>query len=176
METVTILGDIGFVVPSLLVALAMLTASRNGGAALRWGCAFAMAVGVTGVLKMLLRGSDLLPHFPSGHVAVAVAFHGGLAMLLLGAGRLRMFGFLTLALVGALVGWSRVELTEHTWIDVVGGFVIGWAALAVFGCLDRARLAGGAARAWLLAGVLVALPVGVLTHPWLGHDLRTIVE
>lgn len=176
LEALSAIADIGVLLPLLAAGTLMLAARREHDAALRWGAAFVVTVAVTGLLKSLLRGSADLPHFPSGHVAGAAAFYGGLLAILAGARRNSLGAFLALAVFAAAVGWSRTELTAHTWGDVAGGFGVAAAALLLFGCLGPPRPVAATARLWLAAGVALAAPAGYMAYPWLGHALRTLVE
>lgn len=176
MELLSTLADIGFVAPLLATALLVMLARRDYAAALRWGGAFLLAVLATGVLKGVFRGSAELPHFPSGHVSVAVSFYGGLLAILWG-GRLRLLPYLlVLAVVAGLAGWSRVELTSHTWTDVLGGFAVGALSLLILGCSRGAARVGVQSRIWLMCGVVLALPAGLSLYSWLGYSIRTMVE
>lgn len=176
LKALSTIADIGVVLPLLAAAMLMLMARRDYEAALRWGTAFTVTVAVTGLLKSLLHDSPDLSHFPSGHVAVAVAFYGGLLGILSGVRRNNPGMALLLAVIALAVGWSRTELTEHTWTDVAGGFGIGAAALWLFGCLGLGRPVAALTRIWLLAGVVLASPASFMAYPWLGHALRALVE
>jgi undecaprenyl-diphosphatase len=70
--------------------------------------------------------------FPSGHVAVAIALYGGLALVATSLTRDRTvgrIGALTTAVLVVYVGSSRVYEGVHHPIDVAGGVVLGLAAL-----------------------------------------------
>lgn len=69
-----------------------------------------------------VRGSG----FPSGHMALATA-------LLLTVSLYLPAKYKWIAPVGiVLVGLSRIQLGVHGPMDVIGGFAIGWAAVALF--------------------------------------------
>jgi membrane-associated phospholipid phosphatase len=176
MEILNTLADVGFVAPSLAAALLMLMARGEANAALRWGGAFALAAATTGFIKSLLRGGADLPHFPSGHVCVAVAFYGGLLFVLTGARRIGLLFLLALAAIALVSGWARVETTQHTWTDVLGGFAIGAFALLLLAGPGIVRPVDGRTRAWMLAAILLALPAGFASYSWLGHSWRMLVE
>lgn len=74
----------------------------------------------------VVRGSG----FPSGHTALATALFLTLSLYLPAK-------YKWIAPVGiVLVGLSRVQLGVHGPMDVVGGFAIGWAAVALFKFVD----------------------------------------
>jgi membrane-associated phospholipid phosphatase len=176
MELLNTLADVGFVAPLLAAAVLMLLARGHAEAALRWAIAFVLAAAATGLLKALLRDTADLPHFPSGHVCVAVAFYGGLFSILMG-GRGGMWLNLPIVVpIALLSGWSRVETTAHTWIDVLGGFAIGTLFLALLGCWRMSRPVEAATRKWMLAAIVLAAPVGFASFTWLGHSWRMLVE
>jgi undecaprenyl-diphosphatase len=70
--------------------------------------------------------------FPSGHVAVAIALYGGLALVAVSLTRNRDVGRAGASIVASIVLWvgaSRVYEGVHHPIDVAGGVVLGLAAL-----------------------------------------------
>jgi undecaprenyl-diphosphatase len=70
--------------------------------------------------------------FPSGHVAVAIALYGGLALVATSLSRDRAVGRIGAAVTAVLVvyvGASRVYEGVHHPTDVAGGVVLGLAAL-----------------------------------------------
>ncbi len=74
----------------------------------------------------VVRGSG----FPSGHMALATAFFLTISLYLPAK-------YKWIAPVGiVLVGISRVQLGVHGPMDVVGGFAIGWASVALFKFVD----------------------------------------
>lgn len=73
--------------------------------------------------------------FPSGHAAQSVVCYGGLAALCWLITDRRALRWSSLVVAGALactVGWSRVWLGVHWTSDVVAGWAIGAAWVAVF--------------------------------------------
>lgn len=176
MELLNTLADVGFVAPLLAAGVLMLLARRRVEPALRWSIAFVLAAAVTGGLKAVLRDSADLPHFPSGHVCVAVAFYGGLLSILMGGRGGMWLNLPPVAAIALLSGWSRVETTSHSWADVLGGFAVGALALALLGCWRMSRPVDAAARGWTLAAILLAAPIGFASYTWLGHSWRVLVQ
>ena len=176
MEWLNTLADVGFVAPLLVAAVLMLLARGAAEPALRWAFAFVLAAATTGLLKMLLRDSADFPHFPSGHVCVAVAFYGGMISILMGGRGGMWLNLPFIVPIALLSGWSRVETTAHTWTDVIGGFAIGALSLALLGCWRMSRPIDASARKWMLAAIILAVPVGFASYTWLGHSWRMLVE
>jgi undecaprenyl-diphosphatase len=86
--------------------------------------------------------------FPSGHAFMSVCFYGLLALY--AAPRLRTHAarvilWIAVAAIAAVVGFSRVYLGVHYLSDVIGGYALGVAWIAVW----RRR---AAAHATMLAG------------------------
>src|SRR4051794_21312908 len=76
------LADIGFAGSLIVVALAVLAVRGHLRVAVCWGAGMLLALGAVVLIKRLTAGNPDLPHFPSGHVTLAVAFYGGLALVL----------------------------------------------------------------------------------------------
>ena len=98
---------------------------------------------VSSLLKMILRRNRPITEyvdrmffhtfsFPSGHAAGTVPIFGLIAYLLLHLGQpWSLAAAITVGLLPVLVGVSRVYLGAHYASDVVGGWIIGIAGLAV---------------------------------------------
>jgi undecaprenyl-diphosphatase len=71
--------------------------------------------------------------FPSGHIAAAIALYGALAVVAMSLTHSRAVGragFWATAVLAAFVGLSRLYEGVHHPIDLVGGILLGVAALA----------------------------------------------
>ena len=161
MEIVTWLGSLATIVP-LLAAIIILVARRRD-----WRRAALLVIAVAGAVALydfvkLVVGRPRPPAtlwvghydgaaFPSGHATQAVAFYGTLAIVLL-AGRsfqARALVWIGAALVTILVGASRIYLGAHWLTDVLAGYALGaaWVALIVVISLLTIPRARGAAAA-----------------------------
>ncbi len=175
---ISLLAEIGFAGSLILLALAMLAVRGHLRVALCWGGGMLLGLGTVLILKRLMADDPELPHFPSGHVALAVTFYGGLALVLL---RQEIpptpwRPLLLLAILGAIAlaeGGSRMVLTEHGWEDVIGGFLVGLGGLAGTGNPWAWEPIGRRDRLWVGGTLLVALPFSWLIYPhinpWIRH-------
>jgi membrane-associated phospholipid phosphatase len=87
--------------------------------------------------------------YPSGHTAAAIAVYGGLALLL--TSRIstlapRVFIWAVAATIPVYVAFARMYRGMHHPLDVLGGVVIGVAALTAMVLVCRATGLAGAAR------------------------------
>jgi undecaprenyl-diphosphatase len=144
MRAVTQLGSLRVIVPLVaLTALLLLVRARPDAAALLVTAAAGASLLVV-LVKLLIgrarpEGAGALVlvdsfSFPSAHSAQAVAAYGALAYL---AGQAaprwgqRVAAWTTAALIALLVGFSRLYLGVHWLSDVLGGYALGAAWLAV---------------------------------------------
>jgi undecaprenyl-diphosphatase len=162
MQIVTWLGSAAVIVPLLLTAVVVLIARRRD-----WRRAALLVITVAGAaglyeLVKVVVGRPRPPAtlwighfseyaFPSGHATQAVAFYGMLAIVL-SAGRsfqVRALLWGGAVLVSLVVGASRLYLGAHWLTDVLAGYGLGaaWVALVVAVSLLTTARGGGAATA-----------------------------
>lgn len=171
-------AEIGFAGSLIMLALVMLAVRGHLRVALCWGSGMLLGLGTVLIIKRLMVHDPELPHFPSGHVALAVTFYGGLALLLLRdelPSPWRPLFFL--AILGAIAlaeGISRMVLTEHGWMDVIGGFLIGLGGLAAAGNPWAWAPIGRRDRLWLGGTLMVALPFSWLLYPHINPWIRNL--
>ncbi len=144
MKSVTWLGSNAIILPLLVLVVLVLVAHRRD-----WrppallAMAVAGAVGLYNIFKLAVdRARPPSPiwvgnypggSFPSGHATQAVAFYGMLA-LILSRGRstkTRVGLWAGASLIALAVGASRIYLGAHWLSDVLGGYALGAAWLAV---------------------------------------------
>jgi membrane-associated phospholipid phosphatase len=145
MSLVTWLGSSVILTPLwLLVGGSLLYWRRTWQPFILLGTAFAGAAGLYEIIKPMVgrfRPAAVLqvggPNtdwaFPSGHATQSVAFYGMLAAITITWIRPNrpVLIVLTAALLAILVGASRVYLGVHWLTDVLGGFALGLAWLAI---------------------------------------------
>ena len=137
-----------------IAALGVLLLRRRPVLLTAWAAAFIGAHILSRVLKRVVqrtRPPDEISHvqhesfsFPSGHSVKAVVCYVMLAyviarLLELNTPR-RVAVYVAAGAVIAAIGWSRVYLGAHYPSDVLGGFTVGLAWLAI--CLTGVRLVG----------------------------------
>jgi undecaprenyl-diphosphatase len=146
-EAVTWLGSTTGLLLLTLAACAVLLARRRVRAALLLGLALVGAQVLDALLKVeFARPRPSLAHpvvaqaggysFPSGHATASMAVYGALAYLTLTTVRSRPAKTMITAgalLVVVLIGFSRVYLGEHFPSDVIAGWCVGiaWVAILV---------------------------------------------
>jgi membrane-associated phospholipid phosphatase len=161
LRVVTWLGSLAVIIPvAVLAAFCFLLRWRRWGPVALLATAIAGAVGLYNLLKHLVGRPRPPPaiwighfsgaSFPSGHAAQSVACYATLA-LIVGAGRparVKISLWAGAALVVLIVGFSRIYLAAHWLTDVLGGYALGAAWVAVVIAVTLAvwsRLPGGRA-------------------------------
>jgi membrane-associated phospholipid phosphatase len=179
LRVLSLSAEIGFAGPLVMSALVVLAVRAHLRVALCWGFGMLLGLGAVLILKHSLADDPELRHFPSGHVALAVTFYGGLALLLvrdeLPVTPWRPVFFL--AILGSIAlaqGISRMALTEHGWVDVIGGFLIGLAGLAMAGNPWSWASIGRDDRLWVGGTLLVALPFSAMIYPHIDPWIRQL--
>lgn len=131
--------------PALLAVLWLWGGEARRHIALRAAAATVVALAIGTLISLvwyedrpfvLDLGRQYLDHaadasFPSDHATIFAAI--GFTLL---AAETRRLGLVTL-LVGLLTGWSRVYLGIHFPFDILGGFVVGYAAARITAVLWR---------------------------------------
>jgi membrane-associated phospholipid phosphatase len=147
-RVVTIPGNTVLLVAAALGAAVLLWARGDRADAAFVGLAFAGSALVTFALKVLFerprpafQDESLNLNtfsFPSGHASASVAVYGAFAIIILRdvrtrRGRALVLG--TLAILLALVGFSRIYLGAHFLSDVLAGYSLGtaWLMICVLG-------------------------------------------
>lgn len=134
-----------------LLALAVLASSRRVASVLLLAVLLIMGLGLEFILKVVVDhpgpaptraisflGDSIEPgSFPSGHMIRGTALAIATALLLVRAQRRAALG--VAAVYIALLAWSRVYLNAHWASDVIGGFLLGIAAVAAVGAAPRVR-------------------------------------
>ena len=161
MQFLTDFADQAVTLPVAVATLLTFVLVRWWRGALAWAGVLAVTLGLVLVFKLLLFAcgatpSPYLPRSPSGHVASATVVYGGLAAIILAGRRAALMPAVAIA---AVVAATRLGLRVHTYADVIGGGVIGFA-----GVLALVRFAGPLPRfpRWLPA--LLALAAVALLH------------
>lgn len=173
------LADIGFVGLLIMVALITLAARGYLREALCWGAGMLLGLGTVLIIKRFMADDLDLPHFPSGHVALAVTFYGGLALALTRQQRplsswWPLYFVAMMGAIGLAEGISRVVLTEHNWLDTLGGLLIGAVGLVLAGNPWAWGPIGRRDQVWLGGTLIVALPFSWLIYPLVNPWLRRI--
>jgi membrane-associated phospholipid phosphatase len=180
--TLRLLGlsaDIGFAGSLIMLGLVVLAARGHLRIALCWGAGMLLGLGTVLVIKRLTAQDPDLSHFPSGHVTLAVTFYGGLAFVLfreeLPPTPWRPWFLLAmLTAIATAQGISRMVLTEHGWIDVIGGFLIGVGGLLAAGNPWAWQSIGRRDRLWIGGALLVAMPFSSLLYPYINPWMRHV--
>ena len=160
-EALTHAGGLPVAIPIAVALAGVLWRRGQRPAAITWGAGFLGGQILVLGLKLIFNRTrphapDLLMQdfsFPSGHAFTAVLLYGALSY----GGWIRWSaawsrGLLALAtglLIGT-IGWSRLVLRVHYPTDVVGGYLLGiawlallWVALHRWGAVEPKKLAVG---------------------------------
>lgn len=172
---VSAMAEMGFAGSLIILALIVLWARGHSRLAFCWGAGIMAALTAALLLKGIMADSVSMPHFPSGHVVLAVVFYGALVLILLPRGVAWAAALLVLGMVALAEGVSRVALTEHGWFDVAGGFAVGVAGLLLTGnpwswsgITDRDRL-------WLTGALVTGAPFASLANSDVVPFIRGLV-
>ena len=150
MNGLTTMGSSLVIVPTFVLVVAALLATRRHGAALFLTLASGGALALNASMKLFferprphLAWANVLPDysFPSGHTMNGVVFYIALALIVwsLAGRRLGLLAMATATALAIGIGVSRIYLGYHYLTDVVGGLLAGTAWLLVLGAGFRAR-------------------------------------
>lgn len=174
MIALTQLGDAAVTLSVVTAVLLWLVWKRAWRPAAYWLAAASFGAVLTVILKTGFGLSRPLPlydgmiafGFPSGHAAMSLVIFGFLAVL--SARELSLPGQLTvftvMALLAALIAFSRIYLGAHWLSDVLGGLSFGVAWVALLGIAYLRRPAPSVSARGLLAVAAAALIVGAGVH------------
>lgn len=171
MVAITTMGSGRVLAPLVLTVLAWLILRRNWRTAVYWLGAAACYVAVVQPMKYLMgreRPTAIYADavfeqfsFPSGHATSSMVIYGFLAFLL-SRGRspaMRAAVLMAAAAWIALIGFSRIYLGAHWFSDVVGGFSLGLAWIALLAMVYTHRRVGETLHvrgmAWLATATVV---------------------
>lgn len=149
-NTLTAMGSSLVVLPTFLVAVALLIMRRRYGAGLFLGVALGGSLLIDFLMKLVFQRprpkldyAAVLPDysFPSGHSMNGVVFYVSLALILWSVfgRRVGVPALLIAVLLAFGIGVSRIFLGYHYLTDVVGGWLAGTVWLLVVGAAFRAR-------------------------------------
>jgi membrane-associated phospholipid phosphatase len=163
-------GDAAVLLPLAATVALWLLLSRAPGAAAWWAAAVVFCAGATAVAKIFFWGCPPIPelHSPSGHTSLSTLVYGAMALITAVEGgrwrpRIAAAGGAGLILAIAV---SRLLLDAHSVPEVVLGWLIGSASLALFAQGYRRCRPQDARLAPLLVGAAVLVS---LLH---GRELR----
>lgn len=147
-EPITLLGGLPVTVPLALALAAYLWQRNHKPEAIIWSALFVGGQAILFGLKLAFSRTrpsapDLLVRdfsFPSGHAFTAVVLYGAMAYVggrRLGARWARTVLALAVGTLILAIGWSRLLLHVHYPTDVLGGYLLGIAWLALLGMAQR---------------------------------------
>jgi undecaprenyl-diphosphatase len=137
-ETLTILGDYGFLIPATLAGAGTLALRRHRISALLFAGSVFGGFALNSVLKIAFRRArpDLWPalvtertySFPSGHATLSTVFFGGIVALVFHLSKshsARAASAAGAAVIVAVVAFTRIYLGAHWLTDVLAGILLG---------------------------------------------------
>lgn len=155
-------GDVAVVLPCAGVTVAWLFAARASRPALLWASSVALTGLIVAVSKLMFGGQACCPTGmaftgASGHTALATVTSAGIFFFSAPKGRCaQTSAWIAGAVIGLVMGLSRVAIHVHTVPEVVAGFVLGMLATTVLILWaapnpEPRKLARPPPRAWLWA-------------------------
>ncbi len=131
MQFITDFADQALLLPSAVAITAVLVLLGSWRGVVAWVLVVVASYGLVASMKLGFAacGSPLpngLLRSPSGHTMAATVIYGGV-LVLLGVGRWTVLA--VSCAIAALIGSSRVELGDHTGVEVLVGSAIGIAGV-----------------------------------------------
>jgi membrane-associated phospholipid phosphatase len=136
LRTLTDFGDLALLLPLAVIVTVWLVAIHQLRALVWWLAALALCMGVTAILKIYFFVCPPLAdlHSPSGHTSFGTLVYGALTLAV--ATAVSDWKRVAVLLAGAAfimaIGISRIAIQVHSIPEVLVGWLIGMAALAVF--------------------------------------------
>jgi membrane protein DedA with SNARE-associated domain/membrane-associated phospholipid phosphatase len=178
MVFITAMGDIWLLVTLVLLTAVYLLMTKQYLALVHWLSAFIFPLLLVELLKQFYAlpppGMEILHGYayPSGHVTLATATYGFLAILLARdvrpPYRLAMYIFASLLIL--LIAFSRLYLGAHWLTDVVSGMLLGLAWAALLGIAYRRHAPELYFKRADLCFVGGLLTICLLAYPGFMHD------
>ncbi len=164
MKSVTWLGSTAVIVPALvLMAAVLVMRGRDWRSAVLLATGVAGAVGLYNIVKVAVErprppstlwiGDYSGAAFPSGHATQAAAFYGMLAIVLSTKGSpvVRVVVWMGAAVMTLVIGASRLYLGAHWLTDVLAGWALGAAWIALVAAVTLLAVGQPRRRAMLPA-------------------------
>jgi membrane-associated phospholipid phosphatase len=162
LHAVTAFGDAAVLLPVAAAILLWLVIGRALRAAGWWAVAVVACGGATAALKIFFWGCPIVGvRSPSGHTSLATLVYGAMALVIAvqaGGWRARIATAAGVAVVLAIAG-SRLLLDAHSLPEVVLGWLIGSASLALFGQRYRRCRPNGIRLSPLFLGAVLLVSV-----------------
>jgi membrane-associated phospholipid phosphatase len=163
LAAVTGFGDAAVLLPLAATILFWLVLGRALRAAAWWAVSVIFCGGATAALKILFWGCPLITgvHSPSGHTSLGTLVYGAIALIIAlegGGWRRRIAAAGGVGVILAIAA-SRLLLDAHSLPEVILGWIIGSACLALFGQRYRRCRPNAIRLSPLLLGAAVLVSV-----------------
>jgi membrane-associated phospholipid phosphatase len=136
IKALTDSGDLAVLMPLAIVLSIWIVLQRRSDLTASWIVALGICIGGTALLKIYFFACPPLStlHNPSGHSSLSVLVYGTLALAItaVASGWQRWVIAIAAGVFVLGIGFSRVLVEFHTIPEVLLGFTIGGAALALF--------------------------------------------
>jgi undecaprenyl-diphosphatase len=145
MKLITLLGDIQFILTLFIITLIILIRYKKYKEALILNCAVIGHYILIWFIKHIIqkpRPENILISassysFPSGHATTSIVFYGFFIYIInkyVLSKKIKTVLFLINVILILLIGFSRIYLNAHWFIDVIGGYALGffWLLNSIF--------------------------------------------